>query len=53
MNVELVVVQPFAGYARGDVVTDPREIARVLAANPHAVVQRAAPAPPPAPVKGN
>lgn len=45
MNVELVVVQPFGDRARGELVTDPAEIARVLAENPHAVVQRAALAP--------
>ena len=49
MNVELVVVQPFGGRARGEVVTDPAEIARVLASNPHCVVQREAAAPTPAP----
>lgn len=55
MNIELVVVQPFGDRARGEVVTDPAEIARVLASNPHAVVQRAVPepAPAPTPVKGN
>lgn len=44
MNIELVVVQPFGDRARGEVVADPDEIARVLASNPHHVVQRAAPA---------
>jgi hypothetical protein len=55
MNVELVVVQPFGDRARGEVVTDPAEIARVLATNPHHVVKRAAapaaPVPPQAPAQ--
>jgi hypothetical protein len=40
MNVELVVVVPFAGHARGEVVTDAAEVERVLATNPHHVVRR-------------
>lgn len=50
MSIELVVAQPFAGRVRGEVVTEPAEIARVLAHNPHAVVKRtAAPAAPTSP----
>ena len=31
MNINLVVVSAFAGYAKGDVITDAPDIARVLA----------------------
>ncbi len=59
MNIELVVVQPFAGRARGEVITDPAEIERVMASNAAHVVARRAPAPAapapaaPAPGEGN
>ncbi len=46
-EIELVVIQPFAGRAKGEVITDPAEM---TAAPAHCVVRRAkAPAPPPAP----
>lgn len=45
-EIELVVIQPFAGRAKGEVITDPAEM---TAAPAHCVVRRAkAPAPPPA-----
>jgi hypothetical protein len=54
MNIELVVVQPFAGRARGEVITDPAAIERVMASNAAHVVARRAPAPAaPASVEGN
>ena len=31
MELKLVVVRPFAGRVRGDVITDPEEAGRVLA----------------------
>jgi hypothetical protein len=44
-EIELVVIQPFAGRAKGEVITDPAEM---TAAPAHCVVRRAkAPAPPP------
>jgi hypothetical protein len=30
MNMHLVVVKPFAGFARGDIVTDAVRIAQIL-----------------------
>ncbi len=32
MTIKLVVVKPFLGFKRGDAITDPGEIARLLAA---------------------
>ena len=58
MNPALVVVRPFAAYGPGAVITDPKEVARVLADERAANVARvtlpgvpamaAAPAAPPA-----
>lgn len=40
MNVHLVVVKPFAGFARGDVVVDATRVAEILAGeNAHCVVR--------------
>lgn len=36
---DLVVVIPFAGYNRGDLISDPTTIAAVLASDPANVVQ--------------
>ena len=36
---DLVVVVPFAGYNRGDLINDPVAIAAALAAHPDHVVQ--------------
>ncbi|MDW3683106.1 hypothetical protein RA280_15375 [Cupriavidus sp. CV2] len=45
MNFHLTVIEPFGGYAKGDEITDPAEVARVLASeNEHHVIKRAAPA---------
>jgi len=30
MNIQLIVVRPFDGLARGDTVTDPTRIAQIL-----------------------
>ena len=30
MNIRLVVVKPFAGFARGDIVADPARISEML-----------------------
>jgi hypothetical protein len=40
MDMHLVVVMPFGGFARGDIITDPTKIAQVLAGeHAHAVVR--------------
>lgn len=31
MTIELVVVKPFGGFKRGDVISDPAKMAQVLA----------------------
>jgi hypothetical protein len=30
MNVEVVVVKPFLGFARGDLISDPLQIDRIM-----------------------
>lgn len=44
MDFHLTVREPFGNYAKGDEITDPAEVARVLASEnePH-VLKRAAP----------
>lgn len=43
MEIHLVVVRPFVGFSRGDVVTDPARIASILSGeNAHFVVRVAA-----------
>jgi hypothetical protein len=43
MEIHLVIVRPFAGFARGDVVTDPARIISILSSeNAHFVVRVAA-----------
>lgn len=40
MSIRLVVVRPFAGFARGDIVADPVSISRILKSeNAHCVVR--------------
>ncbi len=39
MQFNLVVVHAFAGYARGDVITDAATVERVLASNPRMVTK--------------
>ena len=40
MAIVLVVTNPFGGHSRGDRITDPKEIAQVLAGeNAHHVIQ--------------
>jgi hypothetical protein len=40
MNMQLVVVRPFGGLTRGDIVTDPKRIAQILTSEyAHAVVR--------------
>ena len=40
MVIHLVVVKPFAGFARGDLVTDPARVAEILKGeHAHAVVR--------------
>jgi hypothetical protein len=49
MNIHLIVVRSFDGLARGDTVTDPARIARILTSEwAHSVVRVLA-----LPVKGN
>ena len=45
MQFNLVVVHAFAGYARGDVITDAAVVERVLASNPRMVTKVADPHP--------
>jgi hypothetical protein len=45
MDFNLVVVHAFASYARGDVITDPAVVAKILASNPRMVTKVAAPHP--------
>jgi hypothetical protein len=40
MTIKLVVVKPFLGFKRGDAITDPGEISRLLAAGHAASVVR-------------
>jgi hypothetical protein len=40
MDMKLVVVRPFAGHARGDAITDPETVRRVLAGEQAACVVR-------------
>jgi hypothetical protein len=42
MNVKLVVVRPFASHAKGDVVSDSGEVAKILASESAANVVRVA-----------
>jgi hypothetical protein len=40
MNIQLIVVRPFDGLARGDTVTDPARIAQILTSEwAHSVVR--------------
>lgn len=39
MATVLVVIAPFADYARGDRITDPAIISKILAEHPQRVVQ--------------
>jgi hypothetical protein len=39
MSMELVVVQPWADYARGDRITDQKAVEAALKDHPHRVVQ--------------
>ena len=40
MDMHLVVVKPFDGFTRGDIITDPPRIAQVMAGeHAHAVVR--------------
>ena len=49
MSMQLVVVRPFGAHSRGDVVTDPGQIAKILASESAAnVVRVGVPAVPPA-----
>ncbi len=46
METSLVVVRPFAGFTRGEVITDPQKCAEILASeNSRAVVRVLAAAP--------
>lgn len=45
MDFNLVVVHAFASYARGDVITDPAVVSKILASNPRMVTKVAAPHP--------
>lgn len=47
MDMRLVIVRPFGSHAKGDVITEPGEIAKILAGdNGHDVVGVALPAGP-------
>ena len=40
MNIRLVVVRPFAGFARGEIVADPARITQILKSeHAHCVVR--------------
>lgn len=39
MADKLIVIHDFAGYRRGDQITDPQEVAAALATNPSKVVK--------------
>jgi hypothetical protein len=40
MDMHLVVVKPFGGFVRGDIITDPTKIAQVMTGeHAHAVVR--------------
>lgn len=45
--MKLIVNTPFAGYQVGDVITDDKEVARVLASDQAAYVTQATADPPP------
>jgi len=45
----LTVTEPFAGYAKGDQITDAQKITDVLLSNPNQVVNVILPDPEPAP----
>lgn len=46
MNICLVVVRPFAGFARGDIVADPARISQILKSeHAHCVVRVSSTAP--------
>jgi hypothetical protein len=45
MNIHLVVVKPFAGLARGDVVTDEARVSEILRSEQAAHVVRVVPVP--------
>ena len=54
MNTTLVVVRAFASHAKGDVVTDPAEIAAILGGEQaHAVVRVITPSPAPTSSSGS
>lgn len=46
-TIALVVVQPFASYAKGDQITDPNTVNDLLKDHPHHVVKVAVPDPDP------
>ena len=47
MAERLLVTEPFADYAFGDRITDPKQIKRALASHPSFVVREAVPDPEP------
>jgi hypothetical protein len=49
MNFYLVCVHPFGDYAKGQVITDPDEVARLTSDRDHHFVRIPAPVPDPAP----
>ncbi len=47
MAIALVVTQPFADYAKGDQITDPKTVAAILDGHSHRVVKTNVPDPAP------
>lgn len=47
----LIVTEPFAGYAKGEQISDPEKMKAALAGNASSVVAINVPEPEPAPVK--
>jgi hypothetical protein len=43
METALVVMQPFASYAKGDRITDPSKVTEILQDHPHRVIKISVP----------